>query len=168
MRLLQSVPRFLLARRMLPKDAAGMLTFTRLLLRGLLFFAIMTATGQAAVLIVADEFPAMETLAAKLKAEEHVDSKLVWQTNLPPNLASFDPVVVYIHRDLTEAAEEAFINYTESGGKLVLLHHSISSGKRKNPHWFTFLGVALPEGDVTKGGYKWIEGITMDMVNLNP
>src|SRR6185436_10571094 len=48
------------------------------------------------------------------------------------------------------------------------LHHSISSGKRKNHDWFKFLGVTLPEGDVTTGGYKWIEGITQQIVNLAP
>ena len=31
-----------------------------------------------------------------------------------------------------EPAEKTFIQYAESGGKLVLLHHSISSGKRPN------------------------------------
>jgi hypothetical protein len=48
------------------------------------------------------------------------------------------------------------------------LHHSISSGKRKNPHWFKFLGVSLSEGDVNQGAYKWIEPVTLDFVNLAP
>jgi hypothetical protein len=48
-----------------------------------------------------------------------------------------------------------------------VLHHSISSGKRKNQHWFKFLGVELPQGDVKDGGYKWIEGITWQLVALN-
>jgi hypothetical protein len=69
---------------------------------------------------------------------------------------------------LSENAENAFIAYALSGGKLVLLHHSISSGKRKNAHWFSFLGVSLPEGEVAHGGYKWIEGVSLDLVNLNP
>ena len=54
------------------------------------------------------------------------------------------------------------------GGKLIVLHHSISSGKRKNAQWFKFLGVALPEGDVNQGGYKWIEPVTLDLVKLAP
>ena len=122
----------------------------------------------AEVLIVADEFPAMETLASKFKSEEHLDSKLISQKELPENLSAFEAVVVYIHKDLSEKAENAFIAYALSGGKLVLLHHSISSGKRKNAHWFSFLGVALPEGEVAHGGYKWIEGVSLDLVNLNP
>jgi hypothetical protein len=122
----------------------------------------------ADVLIVADEFPAMEVLAAKLKSEEHINSKIVSQKELPENLSAFEAVAVYIHKDLSEPAENAFIAYALGGGKLVLLHHSISSGKRKNAHWFSFLGVALPEGEVAHGGYKWIEGVSLDLVNLNP
>ena len=122
----------------------------------------------ADVLIVADEFPAMEVLAAKLKTEEHVLSKLVSQKEMPASLAPFEAVVVYIHGALSQNAEDAFIDYTKAGGKLVLLHHSISSGKRKNANWFWFLGVSLPEGDLSQGGYKWIGGVSFDLVNLNP
>lgn len=122
----------------------------------------------AEVLIVADEFPAMEVLAAKLKAEESIASRIVAQTNLPGDLSSYAAVIVYIHLKLNEPAEKAFIDYTAGGGKLIVLHHSISSGKRKNKYWFKFLGVDLPEGDVSKGGYKWIEGVTIDLVNLAP
>jgi hypothetical protein len=122
----------------------------------------------AEVLIVADEFPAMQVLADKLKSEENISSKVISQKELPENLAKFDAVAVYIHKDLSESAENAFIAYALGGGKLILLHHSISSGKRKNAHWFSFLGVSLPEGDVNHGGYKWIEGVSLDLVNLNP
>ncbi len=130
----------------------------------------LTASALAAdeVLIVADEFPAMEFVATKLKSVESVASRVVWQTNLPPTLSAFSAVVVYIHRGLSASAEQAFIDYTQAGGKLVVLHHSISSGKRKNKEWFKFLGVSLPEGDVTQGGYQWTEGITQQIVNLAP
>lgn len=129
---------------------------------------MMAKLTAAEVLIVADEFPAMEVLAGKLRSEEHLESKLIAQQNLPEQLRKYDCVIVYIHKALSEKAEDAFIDYTKAGGKLLVLHHSISSGKRKNPHWFSFLGVALPEGDVTEGGYKWIEGVKLELVNLNP
>jgi hypothetical protein len=122
----------------------------------------------ADVLIVADEMPVMHSLADRLKSEEHIESKVISQDELPGSLASYDAVVVYIHKALSSKAEEAFIAYTKNGGKLIVLHHSISSGKRKNEHWFPFLGVTLPEGDVTQGGYKWTEGVVWDLVNLNP
>jgi hypothetical protein len=131
------------------------------------FFAIARCAFSE-VLIVADEFPAMEVLASKLKSEEKISTKVISQKDLPENLSGFEAVAVYIHKDLSENAENAFIAYALGGGKLILLHHSISSGKRKNAHWFSFLGVTLPEGDYNHGGYKWIEGVSLDLVNLNP
>src|ERR1043166_2232722 len=107
-------------------------------LTALAVFSLLTGRVFADVLIVADEFPVMQSLAAKLKSEERISSTVVAQTNLPANLASFDAVLVYIHMGLSEKAEDAFINYAKGGGKLVLLHHSISSGKRKNARWFPF------------------------------
>ena len=135
----------------------------------LILFAVWSSSQLIAgdVLIVADEFPAMEVVSGKLKGEENVSSRLIDQKDLPDSLKDFDAVVVYIHGGLSEKAENAFIDYAKNGGKLVLLHHSISSGKRKNAHWFSFLGVSLPEGDLSKGGYKWIEGVSLSLVNLN-
>ena len=132
-----------------------------------LILAATSGVALADVLIVADEFPAMKIVAGRLKSEENVKGQVISQKELPTNLAAFEAVVVYIHGALSEKAEDAFIDYAKAGGKLVLLHHSISSGKRKNAHWFPFLGVALPEGDLSKGGYKWIEGISFELVNLN-
>ena len=131
-------------------------------------YLVISRYAFADVLIVADEFPAMQVLAEKLKSEENISSKVIAQKDLPENLSAFKAVAVYIHKDLAESAENAFIAYALGGGRLILLHHSISSGKRKNAHWFSFLGVSLPEGDVNHGGYKWIEGVSLDLVNLNP
>jgi len=131
---------------------------------------LLTASAFAAgdLLIVADEIPAMELLAGKLKAEEDITSKVVLQTAMPAELSAFAAVMVYIHKGLDAAPERAFIAYANGGGKLILLHHSISSGKRKNKEWFPFLGVSLLEGDVNAGGYKWTEPVTLDIVNLAP
>ena len=115
---------------------------------------------------MADEFPAMEVVRQRLQAEEKVASRLVEQSAIPAQLSDFQAVVVYIHKGLAASAERAFINYAEAGGRLVLLHHSISSGKRQNHDWFKFLGVELPEGPVEQGGYKWIEGVTVEWVNI--
>jgi hypothetical protein len=133
-----------------------------------LFMATPAAKVVADVLLVADEFPAMELLAGKLKAWEQVNGRVVSQKELPVRLDAFEAVVVYIHRELAEKTEDTLIDYANGGGKLVLLHHSISSGKRNNKHWFGFLGVSLPEADLSQGGYKWIEGVSFDLVNLNP
>lgn len=130
-----------------------------------LFWAWSVA-GAADVLVVADEIPAMEFLAGRLQAEENVSCEVVTQSAMPAALAPFRAVIVYLHGKLGEPAEKALVDYTKAGGKLVVLHHSISSGKRQNKEWFRFLGVALPEGEVGQGGYKWIEPVTLDVVNL--
>jgi hypothetical protein len=145
--------------------AFGMVRFFRAVC---LLIATASLVSGAEVLIVADEFPAMQYVAGRLTNELKLTSQVVAQKEMPASLAAFRVVIVYIHGALGEPAENAFIDYAKGGGKLVLLHHSISSGKRKNAHWFKFLGVALNEGDVSSGGYKWIEGITWDLVNINP
>jgi len=131
--------------------------------------SVVAATAAAAdLLIVADEIPAMEYLAQRLQDYGAGSSRIVTQEQMPVALSGFRAVLVYIHRELHPAAERAMIHYTTNGGRLVVLHHSISSGKRKNKEWFAFLGVNLPPGDLQAGGYKWIEGVKLDIARLEP
>ncbi|MGC9034243.1 MAG: ThuA domain-containing protein [Verrucomicrobiia bacterium] len=135
-----------------------------------LLFILISFFGSlccADVLIVADEFPAMEAIATFIKSNANINCKIVSQSQFPNDCKTYDAIMVYIHRNLDEKVEKALIDYTLNGGKLIVLHHSISSGKRKNRYWFDFLGVSLPEGDVEKGGYKWIEGVQFEVVNLD-
>ncbi|MCX7871694.1 MAG: ThuA domain-containing protein [Verrucomicrobiae bacterium] len=127
----------------------------------------LASAVKADVLIVADEFPAMQALAAFIKTNANIESEIIDQTKIPADLKKYEAIIVYIHRNLNEPAEKAFIDYTTNGGKLIPLHHSISSGKKKNKYWFDFLGVDLPQGDVDAGGYKWIEGVELDIVCLD-
>jgi hypothetical protein len=142
----------------------------RLLLCFLLAILARPAVPLASdALIVADEFPAMATLAAALESAEvlrPLRCRIVSQDDLPDRLDSFRVVFVYIHGDLKPGPERAFIDYAEGGGRLVLLHHSISSGKRKNRDWFPFLGIELPLGEVEAGGYKWIEPAPLQVLQL--
>ncbi|WP_373513409.1 ThuA domain-containing protein [Persicitalea sp.] len=139
----------------------------KLLLLTLLIFATRHLSAQQ-VLMVADEFPAMEILAKGLQEQEGLISKIIAQTDLPDDLSGFQAVVVYIHKDLDTGPEEAFIRYAEEGGKLIVLHHSISSGKRKNKEWFSFLGLELPQAEEEAPAYKYIDDMSMDIVNLAP
>ncbi len=110
----------------------------------------------------------MEALAEGMKRLEGVECRIVKQGDMPYDLSAFDAVMVYIHGRLDEGPENALLDYAESGGKLILLHHSISSGKRSNKRWLPKLGVELAMGDVDAGGYKWIEGVTLEVCNLAP
>ena len=120
------------------------------------------------VLIVADEIPAMEVLARGIQQQEGLTAKLVTQADMPATLAKFRAVIVYIHKDLDSIPEMAFISYAQNGGKLLCLHHSISSAKRKNKSWFSFLGIDLPKKDASEGGYKYVGDVDMAVVNLAP
>lgn len=139
-------------------------------MRTFALFLLLTLPLLAAgdVLIVADEFPAMEVLAARLKTGAGVASTIVKQTELPTELSRYSALIVYIHGRIGEPVEKAFIDYANAGGKLILVHHSISTGKRANRYWFPFLGVTLPLGELSAGGYKYFEEIEMEIVNLAP
>ncbi len=126
----------------------------------LLPFIVFTASA-ADVLMVADEFPAMQGLGRQLI----LTSEVVDQQHMPAALSGYKAVVVYIHKDIKAQAEHAFIEYAENGGRLVLLHHSISSGKRKNKDWLPWLGVELPDKPFEQGGYKWIDPADFEFFN---
>ncbi len=100
----------------------------------------------------------MRNLARQIETRLHQTSEIVNQDQLPSSLGTYRNVTVYIHGDLHEPAENAFIDYAKNGGNLVLLHHTISSGKRKNKSWLPFLGVTLPPA------YKYIDDMTWDIV----
>jgi hypothetical protein len=132
-----------------------------------LLFGLPLAAADG-VLIVADEIPAMERLAGRLKTATGIASTIVKQAQMPSDLSGYPAVIVYIHGKLEEGAEKAFIGYAGGGGKLILLHHSISTGKRPNRYWLPFLGISLPEGELSAGGYKYFEDIELEIANLAP
>ncbi len=131
-------------------------------------FLFTAQTIAQRVLIVADEIPAMQVLAKALKALEGITARVVFQNDLPASLTGYRAVIVYIHKDIDSGSEKAFIQYAKNGGQLIVLHHSISSAKRKNTEWFPFLGLDLPKKDASEGGYKYVGDINMEVVNLSP
>ena len=137
-----------------------LLDVNRTILAVTLFASLASQPLAAAAdnLIVCDEVPAMENLAKQIDTRLHQSSEITSQDKLPVSLAGYRSVIVYIHGGLAEPAETAFIDYAKNGGKLVLLHHSISSGKRKNKYWFPFLGIELPPA------YKYIDDATWDVI----
>jgi len=136
--------------------------------RLLLIFTALCCSLWAAkpVLIVSDGAP-IRILAVELKSRG-IDSQTVTADEIPAKLSTFPAVLVYVHEVLPDALEKSLIAYANGGGKLIVLHHSISSQKRKNPAWLDFLGVKLPEGDVTQGGYKYYDPVNLTIVNLAP
>ncbi len=129
--------------------------------------------GPKKVLIIQDELPQIEILSRFLEGEGGLEVTTVDQSGLPADLSAFGAVMVFIHGTLEEATELAMINYTRQGGRLVVLHHSISSGKAANRYYFDFLGIRLdnpaqsPNPVEPGGGYGWRHG-DIAIVNLNP
>jgi hypothetical protein len=133
-----------------------------------LILAIAPALLAEDILIVADEVPAMEVLAKQFQSRANLTSKIVLQTAMPDSLKAFKTVAVYIHKDINEGPEHAFLDYLKDGGKLLLLHHSISSGKRKNKAWLPAFEITLPTAKFDDGGYAYFDPATFDVVNLAP
>ncbi|MHC4204977.1 MAG: hypothetical protein ACYSTT_10030, partial [Planctomycetota bacterium] len=99
-----------------------------------LFIAVLTCGVLASeecseVLIIQDERPQMDVLAKFLTEKAKLSVKIIDQQSLPKQLSEYKAVIVFIHRDLHEQTERAIINYTKAGGRLIALHHSISSKK---------------------------------------
>jgi hypothetical protein len=121
---------------------------------------------QPEVIIVQDEMPQMEVLVKFLRENGKLSVTVTDQGSFPKDLSAYDAVIVFIHGDLKEKTENSIINYTKKGGKLICLHHSISSKKTQNKFYFDFLGIRLDKGPMEKGGYKWKES-SWSLVNLN-
>ena len=123
-------------------------------------------TKKSDVLIIQDELPQMKVLAKFLREEGRLSVTIVDQQSMPEDISAYKAVIVFIHKDLLEKTERAIIEYTSSGGKLVCLHHSISSKKALNKFYFDFLGMCLDKGPMETGGYKW-KACSWSLVNLN-
>jgi len=122
---------------------------------------------QPDVIIVQDELPQMEVLAKFLREKGNLSVTVTDQESFPEDLSAYQAVIVFIHKDLDEKTEKSIIDYTKNGGKLICLHHSISSKKAENKFYFDFLGMRLDKGPMETGGYKW-KASGWSLVNLNP
>jgi hypothetical protein len=127
----------------------------------------LSPDGTPKVLIIHDELPQMQVLAHFLREKGRLSADITEQQTSPGNLSVYDAVLVFIHGDLEEKTENSIIKYTKDGGRLICLHHSISSKKALNEFYFDFLGVRLDKGPMEKGGYKWKQSGWL-LVNLNP
>lgn len=126
-----------------------------------------SSEGRTEVLIIQDELPQMKVLAGFLQEKGRLSVTIRDQASLPKDFSAYRAVLVFIHRDLQEATEKAIIDYTQKGGRLICLHHSISSAKAANKFYFGFLGVRLDKGPMATGGYAY-KASGWSLVNLNP
>jgi hypothetical protein len=128
---------------------------------------VIASSADSEVLIIQDERPQMDVLAKFLTEKGKLQVTIVEQKSLPKQLSDYKGVIVFIHGQLFEQTERAIIDYTKAGGRLVCLHHSISSRKADNKFYFDFLGMQLNNGTIEEGGYVW-KASNWTLVNLNP
>ena len=136
------------------------------LLVAVLTCGVSAPEERSGVLIIQDERPQMDVLAQFLAEKGKLPVKIIDQQSLPNQLSEYKAVIVFIHRDLHEKTERAIIDYTKAGGRLIALHHSISSKKAENKFYFDFLGMQLNKGPMEEGGYAW-KATSWTLVNLN-
>jgi len=120
------------------------------------------------VLIVADEWPQMAVLADYLQAQGGYDVEKAKPDELPGDLTGYDGVFQFVHGALPDACAQQLIAYAQEGGRLVVLHHGISSKKKETQGWFAFLGIELDRTDGAEHYYRWVHGVTFTLVNVNP
>jgi len=122
---------------------------------------------KARLLIVADEWEPMYALADFLKIHGGYEVRCTEQNDLESELSHYAGVFMYIHRTFQPRVEKALIGYAEKGGRLIVLHHGIASGKAENPEWLRFTGIYMAPKDDPK--YLWrVVGGTHTLVNLQP
>lgn len=121
----------------------------------------------AKVLIVADEWEPMQVLSDHLQAEGNCSVTCIEQSGPDLALAQFEAIFVYVHRALEAHVEDALIDYTLDGGRLIVLHHAIASAKVANPKWLDFLGIYIAPRDDPEHPWRVVDG-THTVVNLQP
>jgi len=120
------------------------------------------------LLIVADDAAPMEALTKGLQSKGNYNIQYNEQDNLAENLSSFHAVFMYIHTLMTPRTEKILIQYAQQGGRLIILHHGIASGRIKNPDWLKLTGIYMAPRNHPTRPWKVIANTTHTMVNLQP
>ena len=121
------------------------------------------------VLIIQDERPQVEVLAAYLEHHGGLRAEIVDQQHIPTDLSVYKAVIVFIHHRLDPHTERVTIDYCRQGGRWIGLHHTISKARQtQNKPLMEALGVALLGGKVEAGGYVFQHDVDWLFVNVNP
>lgn len=118
-------------------------------------------------MIIADEWEQMVPLQACLQSNGYSLTS-VEDVAVPEDLSRYHAVFMYVHKAVEQAAVDAMIRYTNSGGRLIVLHHGIASGKLKNPDWLDFVGIHIEPKDAPGNPWTLMVDVTHHFVNLNP
>jgi hypothetical protein len=120
------------------------------------------------VMIVADEWPQMHALSTALASRSGLVIHATEEEGIPADLSPYDAVIMYVHGVMGPQLEQALIRYALQGGRLVILHHGLASGKIRNPAWMEFTGMHIEPPDAAANAWKVLAPVTHTLVNLNP
>jgi type 1 glutamine amidotransferase len=122
----------------------------------------------APVYIVHDTPAPMQTLAAGLQKLGY-DIRLEQQPAFRTHMRSIHAkaLFMYVHDTFDADVEQALIEWTENGGRLIVLHHGMASARMRNAHWPDFMGVRILARDDAQYPWKVFRG-TFQVVNLRP
>jgi hypothetical protein len=134
----------------------------------MLLCSLNGAAPGGTVLIVADEWPQMEVLGEHLETRGGFAVEKVEQDALPADLEPYHAVFQYIHKMLKKDPAKALMDYANGGGRLVVLHHGVSSAKKITEGWLPFLGLELDKSKDAEHRYEYFEDVEATFVNLNP
>ena len=132
-----------------------------------LAFVVARPVQAESVLIVADEWPAMEILEKHLAANGFAVEKCE-QMEMPEDLSGYHAIFNYVHSRFRDEPAQAMVDYANSGGRLILLHHGINSGQVRTKGWLDFVGLVLDKKRTAKMRYHYYHDISQHIVNINP
>jgi trehalose utilization protein len=133
-----------------------------------LTYAAAAAAAADRLYLLHDTPRPMETLARALRSRGYqalVEDQKTFRTHMPAPPAK--AIFMYIHDEIDAEIERALIDWTERGGRLIVLHHGMASAKMRNRLWPKFLGVRILERDHPAHPWKVYRG-TFQVVNLRP
>jgi len=107
-------------------------------------YALCALGAQPDITIVHDSPEPILVLARFLDGHGH-KTALEDQGRFRAHMNSIRPraIFMYVHQKLDDDIEASLISYAENGGRLIVLHHGLASGRMKNKRWMEFLGVRI-------------------------
>lgn len=77
-------------------------------------------------------------------------------------------IITYNKNCYSNTTVSALIEFTQKGGRLIALHHNISSMMMRQPKWLAFAKVQIEKGEHAKYPWSVMEGGDLFLFNLSP
>jgi hypothetical protein len=144
-----------------------MITSIRAVIAGLLPAAFFCSAAEP-VYLVHDTPAPMKTFSGLLQKRGY-DARAEDQRQFRAHMGRLktSTIMMYVHDNFDDAIESFLVQWTEAGGRLIVVHHGMASARMKNKMWPDFLGVRIQARDHPVYPWKVLRG-TFQVVNLRP